>query len=367
MNYSVRQYQPGDEEEIVSLLELVFDGWPHFDLECTPLEHWKWKYLDNPLKMNSTVVGISNDQIIGCDHSTYVNMNILKRTQICNWGADTAVHPDYRGIGVYSKIRKYKDEIRKNAPTPVNINFWSSGNPLLIQGSIRRNRPYFKNPIMEFIRIKDIDLHLSNRENKLWLKKIYLHLQKTRHAVSKIFTRSSYQADPKLTISEINSFDNRIKNFLEKIKDNYNFIIETDREFLNWRYCDPRGGKYTIKIAEKDDSILGYMVLRINKYNEQYHEGYIVDMLSIPDHPIVLESLLLDALSFFVEEDVNIIHSLAFRNCYYSHLLGKHGFISARNDQIIFFQPMLFEGDIETLIHSSPSKIHFTYGSSDWI
>ena len=65
--YIVRPYRLGEEEEIVELLELVFNGWPQFDLNCASLEHWRWKYLDNPLKMNTVAVEISNNKIIGCE------------------------------------------------------------------------------------------------------------------------------------------------------------------------------------------------------------------------------------------------------------------------------------------------------------
>jgi hypothetical protein len=29
----VRQHLPGDEDQIVKLLQIVFQGWPHFDLD----------------------------------------------------------------------------------------------------------------------------------------------------------------------------------------------------------------------------------------------------------------------------------------------------------------------------------------------
>jgi len=32
-------------------------GWPPFDLDCTPLEHWNWKFIDNPNRMITIVVG----------------------------------------------------------------------------------------------------------------------------------------------------------------------------------------------------------------------------------------------------------------------------------------------------------------------
>jgi len=48
-NFIVRPYCSGDEEKLVQLLQLVFNGWPRFDINCTSLDHWKWKYENNPL------------------------------------------------------------------------------------------------------------------------------------------------------------------------------------------------------------------------------------------------------------------------------------------------------------------------------
>ena len=38
----IRTYIPGDEVQIVNLLNVVFNGWPRFDVESS-LEYWKWK------------------------------------------------------------------------------------------------------------------------------------------------------------------------------------------------------------------------------------------------------------------------------------------------------------------------------------
>ena len=55
-DFTIRFYRPGDEKEIVPLLVLGFHGWPHIDLACSPLEHWRWKYIDNPIKRNMIAV-----------------------------------------------------------------------------------------------------------------------------------------------------------------------------------------------------------------------------------------------------------------------------------------------------------------------
>ncbi len=37
--FEVRLYQPGDEKQIVELLDLVFDGWPKIDIQSTTGNH----------------------------------------------------------------------------------------------------------------------------------------------------------------------------------------------------------------------------------------------------------------------------------------------------------------------------------------
>ena len=46
-NVSIRYYQPGDEENIIELLKNTFPKWANFD---NPLELWRWKYIDTPLR-----------------------------------------------------------------------------------------------------------------------------------------------------------------------------------------------------------------------------------------------------------------------------------------------------------------------------
>ena len=44
--FEVRPYREGDENNIVTLLDQVFIGLPHFDTKCSLLDHWKWKYVE---------------------------------------------------------------------------------------------------------------------------------------------------------------------------------------------------------------------------------------------------------------------------------------------------------------------------------
>jgi hypothetical protein len=69
LDYKVREYRPGDEDQIVPLLQLVFNGWGDLDF-------WRWKYLDNPLKMNIITIAESNGKIIGADGAVFQRVKV---------------------------------------------------------------------------------------------------------------------------------------------------------------------------------------------------------------------------------------------------------------------------------------------------
>lgn len=149
--FTIRSYNAGDEQEIVQLLELVFEGWPRINIDSTSLEHWRWKYLDNPLRMSSIVVGESGGSIIGCDHSGYRSVKLRERTFIFAQGMDSAVHPEFRRRGVYTKLGDKKVEFRD--ALKVDSNYWISGNPVIIRIGLKKGRKYFPHAIRNLVRI----------------------------------------------------------------------------------------------------------------------------------------------------------------------------------------------------------------------
>ncbi len=54
-----------DERNIIKVVELLtntFGRWPDRDLGCSPLDHYNWKYIENPYRMRNIVVA----EIDGC-------------------------------------------------------------------------------------------------------------------------------------------------------------------------------------------------------------------------------------------------------------------------------------------------------------
>src|SRR4030043_1409205 len=99
--YVFREYRAGDEEGLIKLLDLVFNGWPHLDLPCSPLDHWKWKFEGNPFIHNVIPVAVSGDLIVGSNHSFPLMLKLFDKVYKGSQSTDLATHPDFRNIGIY--------------------------------------------------------------------------------------------------------------------------------------------------------------------------------------------------------------------------------------------------------------------------
>ena len=364
--FNASPYRPGDEEEIVQLLELVFNGWPQFDLNCTPLDHWRWKYLDNPLRLNILYSASFDNKIIGCTHTIPQRVKVGDKIFLSGTGADVAVHPDFRRRGIHNKIVDSKLDFE--AKIGIKFHYGISNNPILIKRNMRRGFPLFPHDVSSFIRIYDVDLHLRMIPTKYaWIKKYGYQLLKIYNKLRNAL-RSYSSSDHDFHISVILNFDDRINTFWNKIKDNYSLIVERKQNYLNWRYCDPRGGDYTVIQAEKDGHVLGYGVLRINMYRGEYPVGHIVDLLTIPERLDVAGALVEHAVIYFDKKDINTIQCLSIKNHPYERILNRYGFINSRKKLNIFYQ--YYEGISENLKQvekSSENKIHFAIGDYDAI
>lgn len=359
MGYIVRLYQPGDEKEIVQLLQLVFDGWPHLDLSCTPLDHWRWKYESNPLKMNFITVGISLNKTIGCDHGVPLKIKIGDTVHLCDYSGDTVVHPEYRRMGVSKKMIEQTNEQRKRAG--VKFLYWVTRNPIFIK-SYSKIRPRFPHIITNLVRIVDVNqqLRVMPVENA-WLMKLGFHAAKFRNDIRNAVS-SFKPSNSKLHIFEVHRFDDRINDFWDEISGYYSFIVERRQDYLNWRYCDSRAGDFIVKQAEENGQILGYSVQCINRYLKNYPIGYLVDLLALPDRFDVVDALVKDSINFFDTYNLNIVNCLAIKNHPYERIFNRHGFLDSMIRPHVFYNPLGMDDKLEAI---PVSKAHFSYGDID--
>ena len=367
-DYFIRPYQQGDEEEIVNFLGLVFNGWPDFDLICPPIQHWKWKFLGNPTNKIVISLALSNDKIVGCFHNILKNTKIGDKIFHSSIGVDLAVHPDFRGLNISNEMRKFRNELLSKEG--VEFVYGATGNPILIKTAPKRGNTVFPHESEIFVKIDSFTNHVTmNGSNISWYKKYGYYVIKILNILSNKINPLKLKKND-VNILKVNKFDDRINLFWEKIKNYYIFIDEINKEYLNWRYCDSRGGNYIINVAQKEDEILGYSVLRINKKIEEYPQGFIVDLLVIPDRIDVFAKLISNAVDFFKVNKVNIIHCFYVKNDL-SKILGKYGFLDSRSRPYIDYPPLQENTgiyiELEKLHSGSKNRVHMVSGSHDWI
>jgi hypothetical protein len=173
--------------------------------------------------------------------------------------------------------------------------------------------------------------------------------------------------ESKLRIVDINRFDERIEIFWDKIKDDYSFITEKSRKYLNWRYCDPRAGEYHIKQAEANGDVLGYCVYRVNKHDSEYPRGYIMDLITAPNRIDVTASLLTSALEHLDNLDVNIIYSWAVKGHPNMDILTGHGFVDSKSPLNLSHRWVNDKSNETELMVSPPDQLHCQMGDVDWM
>jgi hypothetical protein len=360
----VRPFSPGDEEEIVHFLRLPFEGWPSFDITCSPLDHWKWKFVDNPLKLTISSLCVKGGEIIGCFHGIPRMVKIGDRLLLCASGADAGVHPSFRGFRFFSEMDKLAKQLMTKSG--VRLFYAVSSNPVVIKYYSAQDYVFARSPL-EYVRIRDVSLHLKTTHNK------HPHLRKYVFGLQKVLGRletstpTIQPTDEEFRISRISSFDDRIEDFWNIVKSHYGFIIERRKNYMNWRYCDSRGGDYTIRIAEKngEQGIMGYIITRINNYQKDYPVGYVVDLLTLPQRLDVGHALMRDALRDLDEQKINTTKCLIIKGSEHERVLTKCGFFNSRRKIGLVYRPHATISQQTAFFNIATEMMHFVYGDYD--
>ena len=122
-----------------------------------------------------------------------------------------------------------------------------------------------------------------------------------------------------------------------------------------------------IKTAEEGGRIVGYSVIRVNRYSEEYPGGYIVDLLTLPDRLDVASDLISDAIRCFDDKNVNIIRTWVVKGHPFEQLFKLHGFLDTRWPPSMQIESLNVGTEWEEFITSTADRLYFQYGHTDWI
>jgi len=166
IEFSIRAYRPGDEVKLVDFLNLCYSG------EWGDMKWWQWLYPSCPSFERDSIFIIEGDnQIIG--HRSLHPRNLIvcgKKVPIIFLGS-TAIHPDYRGFGLYSRLHQATLEATKSKGVSLALTLNSRGsithNNNKRTGFMEINRgPTYLKPInYETFFKAQVSSFISRREN----------------------------------------------------------------------------------------------------------------------------------------------------------------------------------------------------------
>ncbi len=177
----------------------------------------------------------------------------------------------------------------------------------------------------------------------------------------RLITRTTSLPYINIQVERISAFSEDIDEFWLKASRLKDIIFVRDRKYLNWRYVEKPGNEYVIFQARRQQEIVGFIVLKLEKKDEK--RGFIVDLLTLPDEDSVAKVLITRAVEYCREEDAALLLCLIFRDTMYYRVLRKLGFTHRYSG--IQLNVRVFDTDISKEFIGDSGNWHFMFGDTD--
>jgi hypothetical protein len=352
-NWIIRNYESGDEQDIVKLFNSIFGG-------NRTSEQWQWEFKENPEGFQA-LVAVDGKKIVAHLGALNRRIKIAELETRASLEVDGMTHPEYGRKGIFVALGKrlifdsQRDELGLVYGFPNEnalhghrkldcielFNLHVMIKPINFQ---RISKRMFSNKLLVF---------LANFAGKLTFRLFYRQ------------KRSRMEDD--IDIRTITEFDSRFNDFWTKAKSAHNVILVRDRDYLNWRYVRYPEERYHILIAEKNDEILAWVVVRVlDRYG--LDNGAIVDMLALPNHEDTIHALLLKAVDDLQRKGVDLIACSIPKSSTYNRILRKCGFITCPKSLNPKEEPFIIyplSKNLDSI--KNPSSWYITWGDTDVI
>jgi len=355
-NLTIRLVRDDDHAALLKHLQASFDGWPAVDISVPAIDHLRWKLGDGwPGDVYNYVAELDGKIVAAQFHQTW-RVRVGGRELLARRGSDASVRPDYRGLGIMSRMRPFMIEDMLPA---AHFLFGSTAHPAMAKLYEREPRLHFAH------RWWVLRCPFSIREAvstfKLRPGRSLPKLGRSLRTFTR-WRRAGPAIDRSFSLRTIERFDDRIDAFCEEACAPFDFAVVRTRDVLNWRYADPRAGGFTIRLAEYEDRLLGYAVLRVTG-----GLGYIADILALPGRLDVVDSLARDGAQQLRKTGAAAGECWLMANHPYVDAVRNAGFLGRRVRAAPTFEPMSVPEREMTFLCGRDVAVHLTVGDMDII
>jgi len=328
-------------------------------------ERWNWLFRDNPWskkdKPDVFVAESSDGEIVGHVASYSVPCKVLERSTVLGWGFDGKVSSSLRGQGVGKKLFELWHDCSlagsiSNAKisTRIRLSLGAKVGPSA-QFFVFFNR-FTHKYILESLRPRSLETIPRSLFNCLSLLRYYLMIRELhRNLNTPDVTIKGRIDDPRPA-----DFGDRDTKLWKTVRNHYDFAIERNADYLNWRYREEPWGKYyCCRAYDNNGNVIGISIFRISE-RQPVRCGVVLELYAIDSDADLLNALLIKSVHFLAKLKVHQIH-IASSERVLSEVVKSAGFLKVNEF------PVLLSGD-ETIIKniSSESSAMLSLGDHDW-
>ena len=348
--WSVREYQEGDEDQILELRGIVLS-------DSRDSQWWRWMYRNGPDGPVNLWLADDKQKVVGVNPGLPLRMKI--GDQVCKSALcfDVMTHPEYQRQGVLSALGVVGNEYRLN--NGFSIDYGTS----TLQ----------KYPIYQKLKLPSIIFAICQPPSMVkvinWAKVL-----KTRYRIpafignllgyvrERLSRRVSSSHYDDIEVEQISSFNENIDAFWLKASEIKQIMLVRDMKYLNWRYVEKPGNEYVIFLAKRQKEIVGYIVVKKIE-TKTIIRGAIIDLLTLPREDIVAEALITGAIRYLHREGVAMISCLMLPETPYYRILKKMGFM--RRCSRIQLNVRLYDQNLSKEFVTDSSNWYFVWGDTD--
>lgn len=319
--FVTRAYQPGDETKILDLFARCFPHAPR------TLEHFRWKYLDNPWGNAHISLTFDADGRLAGHYAGYVVP--VFENQLAHQIGDTMTDPAFRHVG--------------RGPTSIlartALHFYTT----FCDNKIAYNYGFNVSNIHRF----SIRFLRADRVEPVG----YWHRPLPRKPIARL---SRWIRGYQLEL--VRGFGEEFDEFFARVAPSYGFLVRRDAQYLRWRYgqCPDRGA-FVVAIR-KWRRVVGWSAFRIRGSSIVWGDG-----LFDAAHRDAVDVLLRHVVPSHAVEKIEAWFPP--RPAWFADVLQREGFVSAAEPQDLSLMCVPFVmGDATARMRKS---LYYTMGDSD--
>ncbi len=345
-DWTIRPYQPGDEQAVVRLFDRVF-GHPITET------HWRWKLKHLPSPVENVWLAVHEGQPIFHYGGIPCRFHLPTGEQIAMISVDGMTAPEFRRRGVLTHVGRFIYDTWRDAGIPFTLGLpneqWGSRTKALgwealfpFRWLIRPLRPAtllaHRLGVPALARLRPLDT-VWNRPWDRFVK-----------------------PDPTVSIESVRQAGPDFDRLWEACAPEIKVSVVRDSQWVQWRYLSAPSQHYRVLLARRAQQPVGYLAYRI-KDTPQVKLGFIADLFTPPTERKGRATLLDRVLLRMQAEEVDAVFTLAIPKTPLYRTFRGAGFVFSRGAFSVQMVPLA--PDLPMEMFRNPENWHLAGGDFD--